>query len=174
MTFAAGEHVLYTRLEKNGCPAEPWRVVTSQQKSNLGPVCYQLIDGHNRLLGVWEEDLILDDAATRLASRQRAAIQVAQAMVTRTWRQARLHQLISQQARLEILVEKLPLNGGWPCGALRAALLACLADLSAQIAHLTIVERWVDPETSQRLSQDEAWLFSLERLKRRYQNQIGR
>jgi hypothetical protein len=173
MTFPVGQRVLYTRVEKNGCPAEPWRVESAQQRTNLGPTLYQLIDGHNRLSGVWEEDLIADSDDARLASRHRAAVQVAQAMVTRTWRQARLRKLISQQARLESLTKKLPLNGGWPSGVLRAALTTCVANLSAQIAQLAIIERWVDPETSQRLSQDEVWLFTLERLKRRYQNQAG-
>jgi hypothetical protein len=174
MTFAVGERVLYTRVEKNGRAAEPWRVERRQKKSNLSPTIYQLSDGHNRLSGVWEEDLIADNDDARLASRQRAAIQVAQAMVTRGWRQARLHKLISQQARLETLARKLPPIGGWPSGALRAALVACTANLSAQIAQLATIERWVDPETSARLSQDEAWLFTLERLKRRYQNQTTR
>jgi hypothetical protein len=174
MTFAVGERVLYTRVEKNGCPAEPWRVAAVQKKSNLSPVYYQLIDGHNRLSGVWEEDLLADEEPARLASRQRAAVCVAQAIVTREWRGERLRKLMSQQTRLTTLSRKLPpKSSAWPIVTLRSALLAAQAALTVQIEELAIVERWVDPETSARLSQNEAWLFSLERLKQRYQNQIG-
>jgi hypothetical protein len=175
MTFAAGERVLYTRVEKNGRPAEPWRVEGRQKKSNLSPTFYQLSDGHNRLFGVWEDDLIADSDDARLASRQRAAVCVVQAMVTRTWRQARLRKLISQQARLEALAKKIPESrGGWSSRALRAALVACTANLSSQIAQLATIERWVDPETSARLSRDEAWLFKLEHLRARYRSQMSR
>ena len=175
MIFAVGERVLYTRAEKNGRAAEPWRVEAARKISNLSPIVYQLSDGHNRLSGVWEEDLIADNDDARLASRQHAAVHVAQAMVTRTWRQTRLRKLISQQTHLEAQIKKLPeSHGGWPSGALRAALLICVTNLSAQIAQLAIIERWVDPETSQRLSQDEAWLFKLEHLRAQYRPQMGR